>query len=129
LFLLWLGVSTFAARPAEEEARARGLGLAGAFGSTFALTLTNPMTILSFVAVFAGLGLGGGAGSAMAALWMVSGVFLGSAAWWLLLSAIVDRLRGGFRPDAMTWVNRASGTVITAFGLLAVWGAWRGPRG
>jgi threonine/homoserine/homoserine lactone efflux protein len=119
-FLLWLGITTYRSRPAGEAAAATGTGLAGAFASTFALTLTNPMTILSFVAVFAGLGLGSGAGSALAALLMVAGVFLGSAAWWLALSTIVDRLRGRFDARGLTWVNRISGLVITAFGLIAL---------
>jgi threonine/homoserine/homoserine lactone efflux protein len=118
-FLLVLGVRTFLARPSERAAEAAGAGLAGAFASTFVLTLTNPMTILSFVAVFAGLGLGQGGGSATAALVLVAGVIAGSAAWWLLLSAIVDRLRGRFDARGMVWVNRISGAIITLFGVLA----------
>jgi len=59
LFLCYLGVRTFLARPADRAARAGGAGLVGAFTSTFGLTLTNPATILSFVAVFAGLGIAG----------------------------------------------------------------------
>jgi threonine/homoserine/homoserine lactone efflux protein len=128
-FLLWLGVTTFRSRPAEGPAGAgetvRGARLAGAFATTFGLTLTNPMTILSFVAVFAGLGLGAGAGSPARALLMVLGVFLGSAAWWLLLSAGVDRLRDRFDERALAWVNRLSGAVITAFGVVAVVSAWK----
>jgi threonine/homoserine/homoserine lactone efflux protein len=120
-FLVWLGVTTFLARPSEGAADAKATGLASAFGTTFALTLTNPMTILSFVAVFAGLGLGAGASASMASsLALVVGVVLGSAAWWLLLSAIVDRLRSRFDPTRMVWVNRVSGAIITAFGVVAL---------
>jgi threonine/homoserine/homoserine lactone efflux protein len=119
-FLLWLGVTTFLARPAQRAAEAGAGGLATAFATTFALTLTNPMTILSFVAVFAGLGLGAGASASMsAALALVLGVVLGSAAWWLLLSAGVDRLRSRFDEGGLRWVNRVSGAVITTFALLA----------
>jgi len=122
LFLLFLGITTFRAHPAAQSATASGAGLGGAFTSTFVLTLTNPMTILSFVAVFAGLGLGAGAAGASAAL-LVAGVVLGSAAWWLLLSALVARLRSRFDAARMRWVNLFSGTLITAFGGLAVWRA------
>jgi threonine/homoserine/homoserine lactone efflux protein len=119
-FLLWLGVSTFLARPSERAAAAGAGGLSAAFATTFALTLTNPMTILSFVAVFAGLGLGAGASASPgAALSLVLGVVLGSAAWWLLLSAGVDLLRARFDAGGLRWVNRISGTVIAVFGLLA----------
>jgi threonine/homoserine/homoserine lactone efflux protein len=121
-FLLWLGATTFLARPSENAARAKGGGLAAAYASTFGLTLTNPATILSFVAVFAGLGLGSGSGGGpLAALLLVAGVFLGSAAWWLLLSGIVDRLRGRFDARGLVWVNRLSGSVIASFGIVALW--------
>src|SRR5881409_981452 len=61
LFLCYLGVKSFFAGPAQTAAAPKSGALAGAYASTFLLTLTNPMTILSFAAVFAGLGLGGGA--------------------------------------------------------------------
>jgi threonine/homoserine/homoserine lactone efflux protein len=114
LFLLYLGVSTFLARPAERPASFRGAGLLGAFASAFLLTLTNPMTILSFVAVFAGMGLGAGERGAVA---LVVGVVLGSAVWWLTLSAVVGSLRNRFDTRALVWVNRVSGLVIAAFGV------------
>src|SRR5262245_57477854 len=58
VFLCYLGVRTFMSKPAERPADAASRGTWSAYLSTFFLTLTNPMTILSFVAVFAGLGLG-----------------------------------------------------------------------
>jgi threonine/homoserine/homoserine lactone efflux protein len=57
-FLCYLGLRTWLSKPAEKPAEARGSGLASAYSSTLLLTLTNPTTILSFVAVFAGFGLG-----------------------------------------------------------------------
>ena len=124
-FLLYLGVRTFVARPGAQAAEARGAGLLGAglFGayiSTFGLTLTNPMTILSFVAVFAALGLGTTHPEALAAATLVLGVFLGSALWWLTLSGAVGAIRGRFDAPALRWVNRISGGIITAFGVAAV---------
>jgi len=120
-FLVWLGVRTFVARPSDRAAEAGATGLLGAFVSTFGLTLTNPMTILSFVAVFAGLGLGAEATASPAtALLLVAGVVVGSAAWWLALSAAVDLLRGRFDAAGLLWVNRFSGIVIGGFGLVAL---------
>jgi len=118
-FLVYLGVRTFLARPSAEAARASRGGLAGSFGSTFLLTLTNPMTILSFAAVFAGLGLGAAGAHGMAGL-MVLGVLLGSAAWWLLLSAAVSLARVQFDARRLGWVNRASGMLIFGFGVAAL---------
>lgn len=119
-FLLFLGARTFAARPAPRAAEAGGRGLPGAFASTFVLTLTNPMTILSFVAVFAGLGLGATGGARGSAALLVLGVLLGSAMWWLTLSGAVGVFRARFDLVALRWVNRASGAIILGFGVLAL---------
>lgn len=123
LFLCYLGVRTLFARPAERPAPARGVGLGGVYASTLFLTLTNPMTILAFAAVFAGLGLAGAGGDYVAASLLIGGVFLGSASWWALLSGGVSLLRNRFGPSGLTWVNRISGAVIMAFGLAALVGA------
>jgi len=119
-FLCWLGARTFMARPAGEAAAPRGSGLAGAYASTLALTLTNPLTILSFAAVFAGLGVGGAGGDYGPAAVLALGVFAGSALWWLALSGAVGLLRQRVTPRGLSWVNRASGTIIAGFGLLAL---------
>ena len=119
LFLCYLGVRTLLARPTDQSAAAEGQGLGGAYFSTLLLTLTNPITILSFVAVFAGLGVGGGNGYGAAAA-IVLGVFLGSAAWWFLLSGGVSLVRDKFDARAMLWVNRVSGVIILGFGAAAL---------
>ena len=93
--------------------------LAGMFASTFALTLANPSTIISFAAIFAGLGLAG-ASELTSPLVMVAGVFLGSATWWLILSGGVGLLRGVMTPDRLLWVNRASGVLIALLGVGAI---------
>jgi threonine/homoserine/homoserine lactone efflux protein len=122
-FLLYLGVRTFLARPATQAAAARGGGLLGAYASTLALTLTNPMTILLFAAVFAGMGVGASAGSYVGAMLVVVGVFSGSALWWLLLSGGVSLLRAQIDAPKLVWTNRISGIIIAAFGILAVMSA------
>jgi len=124
-FLCWLGARTFLARPAEAAAQAAGgAGLLGAYASTLVLTLTNPMTILSFAAVFAGLGVGAAGGGYGAAAVLVLGVFAGSALWWLVLSGAVGLLRHRVTPRGLRWVNRASGTIIAGFGLPALLSLW-----
>ena len=119
LFLFYLGIKTLLARPAQESASAQGTGLLGAYTSTLFLTLTNPMTILSFAAIFAGLGVASTDGDYASAALLVLGVFLGSALWWLLLSGGVSLFRARFNLSALTWVNRLSGAIILAFGVAA----------
>ena len=121
VFLCYLGVRTWMAVPrAASGASADGRGLAAAWASTFALTLTNPTTIISFAAIFAGLGLGRSVGGSRPASVMVLGVFLGSALWWLILSVGVGLFRASLTPERLRWVNRGSGAIIAAFGIAAL---------
>ena len=120
IFLLYLGVKTFFAKPSEEAAMSTRGGLFGAYLTTFFLTITNPITILSFLAIFAGLRLGETDGNYTSASLMVLGVFLGSAAWWLTLSTGVSFLREKFTPALLAWVNRLAGVIIFVFGMVAL---------
>ncbi len=96
-------------------------GLAADYMSTLLLTLTNPMTILSFAAIFAGLGIASSGGEFSSALILVSGVFLGSASWWLILSTATNLFRTRFlKPAGLRWVNYISGAIIAGFGIFAL---------
>ena len=87
---------------------------ASEFFSTFGLTLANPPTILAFVAIFAGLGLGANPGYAAASL-IVLGVFLGSALWWVLLAAAAGALRGRLGLRLLRAINLVSGLTVIGF--------------
>ena len=117
--LVWLAIRTLRARPAATAATAVDRpGLPGAYLSIYGLTMTNPMTILSFAAIFAGFGLAGG-GLLDAALLTV-GVFLGSSLWWVGLTTAVGLLRTRLTPAVLVWINRVSGAVLLGFGGLAI---------
>lgn len=122
VFLCYLGVKTFLAAPSARPVGENrgGSSLAAAYGSTFLLTLTNPATILSFAAVFTGLGLLNSGRTPNAAVALVAGVFSGSALWWLVLSGGVSIFREQCTARRLRWVNRASGVVIGGFGLLVL---------
>jgi threonine/homoserine/homoserine lactone efflux protein len=120
VFLCYLGLKTLLAKPGTQAAIANGHGLVGAYVSTFFLTLTNPMTIISFAMIFAGLGLAGTSGNYLSAGVLVSGVFFGSSLWWLMLSGGVARVREKFSPQGLRWVNKIAGTIIIGFGLFAL---------
>ena len=119
IFLLWLAWKTARAEPgtAATVDERRG-GLAGAYFSILGLTLTNPMTILSFGALFAGLGVTGEDVRESAVITL--GVFLGSAAWWVVLTTAVGALRSRLTPRWMRAINVASGLVIGAFAVVAI---------
>jgi len=123
LFLCYLGVRTLGSRPAEQAAAERGERYVQAYGSTLLLTLTNPMTILSFAAIFAGLGLSSTEQSGgSSALLIVLGVLLGSACWWFLLCGIVGTVRRRLGSNALLWVNRISGLIVLGFGVASLVG-------
>ena len=121
VFLLYLGVRTILSKPAEKAAcAAKARNLPGAYASILLLTLTNPLTILSFAAIFAGIGVSSGKGGYLAAALVVTGVFLGSATWWLLLTSGVSLLRRKITPRWLAWLNRISGAVLVIFGVVAL---------
>jgi threonine/homoserine/homoserine lactone efflux protein len=119
-FLCYLGIRTFITSPVKQSSSLKERGLLDAYISTFFLTLTNPMTILSFMAIFAGLGVGSSGQGYIPAGLLVVGVFIGSGLWWLLLSNGVGLLGKKFNLARLRWTNRISGIVIIAFGIWAL---------
>jgi putative LysE/RhtB family amino acid efflux pump len=120
LGLVWLGVRAVRTPPVHEAATTvDSPRLLPLFGSAVGLTLTNPMTIMAFAAIFAGAGLVAqpGAGSALV---VTLGVALGSLAWWIALTTGVWAVRHAVSDRAMLIVNRISGGVLVAFGVLAL---------
>lgn len=120
LFLCYLGVRAFLKKPQEQTVSVANSTNLSAYGTTFFLTLTNPMTILFFVGIFAGLGIVSESIHYASAGLMVIGVFAGSAAWWLLLSGATGLFRSKISEGKLALVNKISGVVILAFGVAAL---------
>jgi threonine/homoserine/homoserine lactone efflux protein len=116
IFLFYLGLKSLLSKPeaAAEAQAADRIGLGAAFLSTLGLTLANPPTILAFAAVFAGLGLVSTSDYTTAA-WIVLGVFLGSALWWVILALAAGRLRDRIGPRLIRAINVVSGLSILGF--------------
>ncbi len=119
LFLLYLGIKTLISKAATKEAQIDSNGLLKNFTSTLLLTITNPITILSFFAIFAGLGLGQEKTNYISSTALVLGVFIGSAFWWLILSTVLNFFRNKITTSGLTWINRFSGLLIISFALVA----------
>ncbi|MBE1281672.1 MAG: LysE family translocator [Rhodobacteraceae bacterium] len=106
-----------------KPANARGpRGLVPAFATTFALTISNPMTILAFVALVAGIGASTSA-SPGAAYMLVLGVFAGSALWWMFLVTAASKASTRITPSATRWLDLISGLVLLIWGGWIAWGA------
>jgi len=118
LAIAWqIGRSTPPAIAESNTTDARG-GLGWAYGSTFALTLTNPLRVLTFVALFAGSS--GEPLSGMNAVLTVLGVFVGSSVWWMALSGSVSWGRRWLRESSLQWLNRIAAIAIAGFGMKAI---------
>jgi threonine/homoserine/homoserine lactone efflux protein len=122
LFLMYLGVKTILSKPSERAAAVhmKTNSYLGAYASTFLLTLTNPLTILSFAAIFAGIGVGSASKSLLSATAVVLGVFSGSTIWWIILTSGISLLRKKMHSQWLLWINRISGIIITLFGIVAL---------
>jgi threonine/homoserine/homoserine lactone efflux protein len=115
LFLLYAGIKALSVlRPPEPEPL-DGEAVLGAYASTFALTITNPVTILAFAGIFAKLDVGA-EGGLLATSVLVAGVFVGSLLWWLGLSFGISWLRSAVGGFQLKWLNRVSGAILTLSG-------------
>lgn len=119
-YLLYLGIKILMSKPSISTTQVRDTSLTAAYISAFLLTLTNPMTILMFAAIFTGFGIGGINGDYYLSSTMVLGVFLGSLLWWLFLSSITTILRTTFDYRKLRFTNIGSGLIITGFGVVTL---------
>lgn len=117
IFLIFWGMRIFLSKPHVQAKSTTHATYVKDFLSTFFLTLSNPMTIIAFLAIFAGLGVvknvtnrGG---------WLILGIFLGSCLWWFLLCESVAFIRKKVNQNFILWLGRIAGLVIIGFGIAA----------
>lgn len=120
-FLIYLGFTTIRSNAPTTTVAEGKHGVTGSYLSALFLTLTNPMTILFFTAVFAGLGIADAGGDYLSGGLLVLGVFTGSALWWLLLTGGVVILQTRVENISLVWINRMAGVVLIVFGLAALY--------
>jgi threonine/homoserine/homoserine lactone efflux protein len=123
VFMLVIAIRGFSVRRVEAAEAPDSRTVLGNFTTSLLLTLTNPMTILGFIAIFAGFGLGGHSGEAGAII-LVLGVFLGSALWWLMLSSGVALIRHRISDRSFTLINRGAAVMLAGFGIYALGSAF-----
>ena len=119
IILITLGARTFRIKPADPKLKKQSSGMLGSFFSTMLLTLTNPLTVFGFIAIFAALGLGKGLGYFSASA-LVAGVFIGSSLWFLSLNSGVTLFRKKLDLNGLRWVNKITGLFIIISGLIAI---------
>lgn len=121
LFLGWIGFQTFRSVPVTQTQNVESPSLFRSYFSTFLLTITNPTTILSFIAAFTSMNLSMDVENYNGAIAITTGVFVGSAIWWLMLSWMASKLRTLMTPNKMKWINRSSGILLLSFSFYALY--------
>lgn len=122
IFLIIVGVKVFytnTIKQARKQKVNKGR-LLGDFASVFFLTLSNPITVIFFGAVFAGIGLAGEGGSTYLTFLTVAGVLVGAMLWWLLLAFIINLFRHKIRLRSIWWINKIAGALIVILGIGSV---------
>jgi threonine/homoserine/homoserine lactone efflux protein len=117
LYLLFVGLRSLLRGPVIEPQPLTGEKLAAAFASTFVLSITNPITILAFAAIFAKVGFNDGAVDMLGVAVLVGGVLVGSLLWWVGLTLGIVGVKRFARTVHFAWINRVSGTVLTVSGI------------
>ena len=109
----------------KRNGRVSKKGLLGDYISLFFLTVSNPITIVVFMAVFAGMSVFGESASVLGELLVVVGVLLGGGVWWYTLSTLVNIFRKKFRLRVLVTINRVSGLIIAILGALVILAAFQ----
>jgi len=117
-YLIFIGVSAYRASPEERDSDREPESLIADFASTFALTITNPITILAFLAIFASIGFTGDDATIGHAAILVAGVWLGSLLWWAGLSLGTGLMRMSLDRHHLVWLNRGSGSILVVSGVV-----------
>ncbi|AZB41587.1 LysE family translocator [Bacillus sp. FJAT-42376] len=117
LFLFYLGVKAFLSKPVPMAENASEQNIVMSYFSSFLLTLANPVTILSFAAIFGAFGIVHSDGTFTTALILVLGIFSGSALWWGILTLGAGWFRRRMKENALTVVNLISGAIMMIFGI------------
>lgn len=119
ILLMCIGVIYYFKRPKSLKESAGGQSAHSDLVTTFLLTLTNPTTVLSFLAVLATLGLGEKRPATLNVL-LVLGIFAGAVFWWIVLALISGHFRDRFNDRAVVWMNRIAAFAIGGFGLVTM---------
>ena len=118
ILLIFLGIQIFTKKPVLHDGMSVGKGFIHYFFSTLLLTLTNPLTLLSFMGVFAALAET--TFNYTSTILLVSGIFVGGMLWWLLLIGILTLIKSRISITTLAYLNKVAGIIIIGFGIYAL---------
>jgi threonine/homoserine/homoserine lactone efflux protein len=118
-FFVYLAWKTVQKKAGISAASSRARNVWGMYSTTCLLTLSNPMTVLGFVTLFAGLGVG--QSDSASGLWLVAGVFIGSSLWWATLAGVCSLVLKRLPPTWLRGIDYASALLLMAFALMLLY--------
>jgi threonine/homoserine/homoserine lactone efflux protein len=122
VLLVFLGLKIFWANPAVQlrrQQRAKSKNYIQDFASVFVLTFSNPLYVFLFIGFFAGFRVVGEENNLISQFMLVSGVFLGAAIWWFILSSVVNMFRSKINLRRLWWINKIAGGLIIVLVVVA----------
>ncbi len=120
LFLCYLGVRTFSAKPKSQVASVSEESRTKAYATMLIFNISHPGTILSFLAIYAGWGIENLSGKYLSAAVLAVSVFCGSALWWVALCGILITFETKFTHNALRRVHIVSGVIIAGVGVIVL---------
>lgn len=127
ILLIVVGLRIYFGNPLKQirlKKKVSKKGLLGDFLTLFFLTVSNPVAIVVFMAVFAGASVFGDSPSFRIELFVLIGVLVGGGLWWYTLSTLVNIFRKKFRLRVLITMNRVSGIIISILGGLVILAAF-----
>jgi len=127
LIVFGLGIKIFYTNPVRQLRRHKRKqnNLLEDYLSVLLVTITNPLAVFLFIALFASLGVVVEGENILLSLVATSGVLIGAMLWWYILTTLVDIFRDKFRLKQLWWINKLSGAVIFTLGAVAIFGLLR----
>lgn len=88
--------------------------------SNFLLGLSNPITFLVFITVFAKLGIKVDHHEIGKNLLFIMSIFTGSTVFWFFVSNLINRFRHRFKMEILYTVNKSIGVIIALLGIISI---------
>lgn len=119
IFIIYLGLRTLRSAPQDLSSERNSPNLYKLFASIFFLTLSNPITIFAFIAIFSTLGIAVLITDFFTTCLAAVGVFTGSVLWWLTLTGIVHLFHDKVTPATLSRINKLAGSIIILLGIVS----------
>jgi len=119
--VIFLGLYIFLSNPAKEiqKFKQKGTSYLQDFLTAFLLTVTNPLSVFIFIAIFTSYSLVLQSSQLLEALLIVGGIFGGGATWWFVLTGLAYLFKHKLTINTLWWANKIIGlsVIFIAIGL------------